>query len=590
MGDMTIEPAPTPGRPDAAGLLERFQPILRFTEGEYFLPMSIDDYLPHCRLWKHGDRRQRTLAAEIGELDRDRLVALTAGTTTEWSLQFVNDPMKRRDLVAWRLDPDRPRFRGGSRLGSVGVFGRLIDTAMRFSLLLRGRVASGAEASAEVAVRPQRAAGEHVCYGRAFDQDGYVVVQYWFFYPFNDWRSRAHGVNDHEADWEQVTVFAAEHSDGAIDPQWVVFSAHDEVGDDLRRRWDDPDLTLVGDHPVVYAGLGSHSGAYLAGDYLLTVDRSALGHLYTLGRRVARLLLPWTRDNDTGAVGAPYIDYARGDGEVVGLGGRTLRCEPIDDVTGWVVGYQGLWGRDTEDPFGGERGPAGPRYERSGIVRTSWRDPVGWAGLAKVPPTDDAAAEIRRRRADRLDEEVRALASERDGQLDAARTAYLLGEPSTVLEANLAETTRLLDLRLDERRQLDHRKPSATSPGPHDHLRHRRLPMVDDDTIRRRLLMVWAAISTPLVLIAAALVVSPLGASISVIAAVSLFVIFAVEATARRQLVPYVVSLVVVVIGVVVVGTVVLGLLAAWRVTVAGLFLGAALVVAALNLSELRRQ
>jgi hypothetical protein len=86
------------------------------------------------------------------------------------------------------------------------------------------------------------------------------------------------------------------------------------------------------------------------------------------------------------------------------------------------------------------------------------------------------------------------------------------------------------------------------------------------------------------------LVVSPLGASISVIAAASLFVIFAVEATARRQLVPFVASLVIVVIGVVVVGTLVLGLLSAWRVTVAALFLGAAAIVAALNLSELRRQ
>ena len=26
------------------------------------------------------------------------------------------------------------------------------------------------------------------------------------FYPMNDWRSTLSGVNDHEADWEQVTV------------------------------------------------------------------------------------------------------------------------------------------------------------------------------------------------------------------------------------------------------------------------------------------------------------------------------------------------------------------------------------------------
>ena len=33
----------------------------------------------------------------------------------------------------------------------------------------------------------------------------------------------------------------------------------------------------------------------------------------------------------------------------------------IDDETPWVFHYQGLWGNDTADPLGGERGPAGPR-------------------------------------------------------------------------------------------------------------------------------------------------------------------------------------------------------------------------------------
>jgi hypothetical protein len=83
----------------------------------------------------------------------------------------------------------------------------------------------------------------------------------------NDWRSTFGGVNDHEGDWEQVTLFLTE-SDAAEKPElaWVAFSAHDEVGDDLRRRVDDPDVHLIdGTHPVVNAGAGSHSGAYLPG-------------------------------------------------------------------------------------------------------------------------------------------------------------------------------------------------------------------------------------------------------------------------------------------------------------------------------------
>ena len=81
---------------------------------------------------------------------------------------------------------------------------------------------------------------------------GYVILQYWYFYAMNDWRSTYGGVNDHESDWEQVTIFLTEET---LQPSWVAFSSHDEVGDDLRRRWDDPDIEFVdGVHPVVYAG------------------------------------------------------------------------------------------------------------------------------------------------------------------------------------------------------------------------------------------------------------------------------------------------------------------------------------------------
>ncbi len=55
----------------------------------------------------------------------------------------------------------------------------------------------------------------HPYYGRVVRTSGYVALQYWFFYPFNDWRSRIYGVNDHEADWEQVVVYLAEQPDGS---------------------------------------------------------------------------------------------------------------------------------------------------------------------------------------------------------------------------------------------------------------------------------------------------------------------------------------------------------------------------------------
>ena len=77
---------------------------------------------------------------------------------------------------------------------------------------------------------------------------------------------------------------------------WVAFSAHDEVGDDLRRRADDPDISWVfGTHPVVNAGAGSHSGAYLPGDYLVRIQPPAMERFLGTVNKIRGVLFPWTR-------------------------------------------------------------------------------------------------------------------------------------------------------------------------------------------------------------------------------------------------------------------------------------------------------
>jgi hypothetical protein len=73
-------------------------------------------------------------------------------------------------------------------------------------------------------------------HGRVVRQNGRVVLQYWFFYAFNDWRSNFFGANDHEADWEKVFVYLSESEAGEMCPEWVAYAAHAESGDDLRRR------------------------------------------------------------------------------------------------------------------------------------------------------------------------------------------------------------------------------------------------------------------------------------------------------------------------------------------------------------------
>jgi len=415
---------------DDLRLLRRYEPVLRFTEGELFLPMPVEDYLERCSLWRSGSRRGRRRAGAgerfcaPGELTPSRLAQMSA-PGPDLALRFVERPLGRRELRAWRRDAGRPRLTGGGgRFAAVGLLSRFIDAVMRLSLLLRGRVPGGTTAAAEQDYRAHAEPDSCPYYGRVSRDRGFIALQYWFFYAMNDWRSTFAGVNDHEADWEQVTVFLPDPPVSSLRPAWVAFSSHDETGDDLRRRFDDPDLLWRDTHPVVFVGAGSHSGACLPGDYLVTVEPPSLRRMLAGLRRLSRLLLPWTRTDSGTSFGLPFIDYHRGDGPGVGPGEAKRWCPVlIDDQTPWVRDYQGLWGLDTGDPFGGERAPAGPRYERDGAVRLCWSDPVGWAGLDKEAPSHAAEQQAVEGRITELDAQLAAVTAELDDRGDELRRA-----------------------------------------------------------------------------------------------------------------------------------------------------------------------
>ena len=72
----------------------------------------------------------------------------------------------------------------------------------------------------------------------------------------------------------------------------------------------------------------------------------------------------------------------------------------MDPTPKWVSEYRGLWGLYARDPFEGEDAPAGPMYDRDKSVSQEWYDPLGWAGLDKVPPPNEALDAILDRRAE----------------------------------------------------------------------------------------------------------------------------------------------------------------------------------------------
>jgi hypothetical protein len=85
-------------------------------------------------------------------------------------------------------------------------------------------------AAAEVACGEHLDADRCTYHGRVLRDGGYLVLQYWFFYVFNDWRSTFSGINDHEADWELVTVYLADDGGERPAPRWVAASCHDHSG------------------------------------------------------------------------------------------------------------------------------------------------------------------------------------------------------------------------------------------------------------------------------------------------------------------------------------------------------------------------
>jgi hypothetical protein len=462
-------------------LLRRFEPVIRYTRGESFFPMDVEPYVHACSLWAQQPGKEPQCLVPEGELTLEKLAQPRSdGSDTIYFLKFI-EPLNIAKLAAYRLRLVREgltkrgsqdRFRPGrGRLARVGYLSRLVDAVFSLTLLARGRVPGDTAAAAALEYEHILAEKERYCYyGRAVQRNGWIALQYWFFYPFNNWRSGFFGVNDHEADWEMITVYCSDSEAGEIHPEWVAYASHDFSGDDLRRRWDDPELEKVDEHPVIYAGAGSHASYYSGGEYLTELELPFLSPLVQLLGRLQRALRKALgQDKDRGTEASeqtefnifrvPFVDYARGDGMSIGPGQDKVWDEPrlLDPVPAWASNYRGLWGLYARDPISGENAPAGPLYDRDGTVRRAWYAPLGWAGLDKVPPPDKAL---------RLVQERQARISARRAELATA-----ISEKSQVLIGLGVEATAMRGYPHLRRSLADHQEKIIALSGELDRLR-----------------------------------------------------------------------------------------------------------------------
>lgn len=288
-----------------------------------------------------------------------------------------------------------------------------------------------------------------VYYGRVLhevdgDANRWTILQYHFFYAFNDWRLAANGMNHHEGDWEMVAVYLKNDA-----PYAVLFSQH---GAGNIEKWDNVTIAVDSQgrrtHPLVYVALGSHANyskpavirspnMYKAGRLqrlLFWVDglihytflllnpnqkarQIALNEIHSM--HVDALFDDKTfiqlRDEEDHYVVSLPMEMATGDGFRAGCGkpfrerfmksesylkrNKSDRATTRPKVNEWHpillnpepdwVQYKGLWG--VKSWLVEESGPPGPKWNRPrkdqvGVSeRTRWGKPLDWlAELEKL--------------------------------------------------------------------------------------------------------------------------------------------------------------------------------------------------------------
>ena len=174
-------------------------------------------------------------------------------------------------------------------------------------------------------------------YAHTATEKGKLALQYWFFYPFNDFN------NTHEGDWEMIQLdFDAPDAQQALEtrPTRVGYSQHEGAEGSA---WDDAKLNkLDGTHPVVYAAEGSHANFY---DSALFLGRSAAEGVGCDDTRGPHRQI------------RPIVD--------------TIPSDPAAarKAYPWIA-FEGRWGELQPAFF---NGPTGPN------LKTQWTEPITWS-------------------------------------------------------------------------------------------------------------------------------------------------------------------------------------------------------------------
>lgn len=182
---------------------------------------------------------------------------------------------------------------------------------------------------------------EIVIYGRQYEPPGHpnrIVLQYWFFYPFNKW------INHHEGDWEMVQIVLDKETK---DPVWLT-CAHHHGG--TTYDWHEVSVIEETQHPKIFIGKGSHSSWGTNGTHKIGcfTDETSENGMALYPQDVGPSAIKGTEDQ------------------------RPYTLNDISSDPNWAY-WLGEWG----EKFLGSPGPKSPAQQVKNDINV-WGDPIGW--------------------------------------------------------------------------------------------------------------------------------------------------------------------------------------------------------------------
>ncbi len=202
----------------------------------------------------------------------------------------------------------------------------------------------------------------HTAYVHIFDEGGQVVIQYYYFYPFNDFQ------NDHEGDWPHVNVRVTSYDPEMADLVGIDYKFHGKGMNYTSRgeRIFNPQRQFApaegGTHPVVYVGAGSHGSFPTGGNYKNAAKINFSEDLTTYG------IVLSTNVEDTKPEFAQSYDLIllpNPDSSQPNMG--------LAPEMSWL-GTRALWGTVTVPSLGDNKGAKGPRHSGWGSWGASGYD------------------------------------------------------------------------------------------------------------------------------------------------------------------------------------------------------------------------